>query len=369
MPFPLRSYTCSKCDFEQPFNHENVSFYYTTTKGSKIKAPIGPGWCLDCDKIVLLQYGLSSSDLKREIDLLDRILEKQNKSFFQYLSKTKMDEIKKNRLQVIEKKEYISVLKGKCSVNSCLDCSSLKVFQLPRKVADYNFPDISSLTHINCGGKLIENVEYSSIHVFLSDVYIEPVFISDSNSIKTKNDENLDTNKNLSTNNIPNYTFITEVIKKLLDFERHVLINQKDKLHGFQCEKLIHSPYSRQFLIERFIFIYSFLKFEKWYMDLELMKSYISQVATKTYMISNQDAFKFVETRIDFYKRELEQLIKRKHPQPGKIIWSLYNPSCRKMSSEIDVDIEENLLACSYLIQCILGTVEVEIKKNGYNRN
>lgn len=372
MSVPSTTFYCTRCDFEKSYFHEGTLFNYTLPNGDKIYAPTGLGWCMNCNTLVLLQKGLSIITLNDELKNLNLELNKLNKSFLRYLSRSRKKEIKNIQFKIVQTQKYLAVLNGRSSLHSCIDCGCTDILALSIISDELTLSDKSTYFHVNCGGQLKSKVDKSGIRIHFDNEEkdITPVFTQRSIPINNKNAEQLIQNKKtITTDDIPNFSFITDVIKNLLDSERNVLTNQKEKLFGYQCEKIFMSSFYRNFLIERFLFIYSFIKTEKWPIDLELMKQYVSIVASKTYKISCHEASLFTENRVAFYKKELEMLVTLKHPHPGKIIWSLYNPNSKKLTHEIDNDFENNSIACFYLIQIILGTLEKEIKKFGYNRN
>lgn len=372
MSVPATTIYCTKCKFEKSYFHEGTLFNYTLPNGDKIYAPTGIGWCMACNSLVLLQKGLSIIVLKDKIKTLNLELKKLNKSFLRILSGSKKKRIKNIQFEISQTQKYLSVLNGKSSLHSCIDCGSTNVQSLLVISDEVTLADKSTYFHVNCGGQFKFKSDKSGIriHYAIEEIDINPVQLPKTNSVVLDNDKKPNDNgKNLTTDDIPNFSFITDVINNLLASERDVLKNQKEKLFGFQNESIFQPSFNRHFLIERFLFIYSFMNTEKWPMDLELMKQYVTIVASKIYKISNHEASDFANNRIAFYKKELEMLVKLKHPHPGKIIYSLYNPSLKELTHDITTDFENNSIACFYLIQIILGSLEKEIKEFGYNRN
>jgi hypothetical protein len=164
------------------------------------------------------------------------------------------------------------------------------------------------------------------------------------NEQKNQNEEKQKTIK--TSDDIDNYSFITDILNESLAIEKDILTNHKDKLMGYTNPKLFDSRYNRMFLIERFIFLRAYLQWEDNHLlNTEDMYRYVAAIATKIYHISHQQAYQFLDKRQKLYLKELEMLKEFKHPHPGKIIWCLHNPTNSDINHEMTSCFENNIVA------------------------
>lgn len=355
MSLPLRIYYCSKCKFEQSDIGLGHIYVYKFNDGTKIKVPTMQGWCFNCNKIERIQKGISPSILKSEIERLDNKLKKIKKRLFIPFSIFEKSEITKIKEEIELKQKYLQLIGDRTSINCCIQCGSINVFPIELSPDSTPIPETTTFTHINCGGNIKMRYEDIRFNIKCTEAELFPRFLSNDNQ-KSINKEHL-----VTTDDIPNYSFISDAIIKIIDYERNILLTQKDKLFGFKNEIINEASFHRHFMIERFLFFYSIIKYERIHLDLELMKDYIAAVATKVYKITINQAYEFIDDRIDFYINELDMLNKLEHPHPGKIVWSLYNPSCNKLNHQTDESFESNIIAGAYLIQNILGVFNEEV--------
>lgn len=173
-----------------------------------------------------------------------------------------------------------------------------------------------------------------------------------------------------SSDDIDNYSFITEILNDSLKIEKEILTNHKDKLMGYSNPKLFDSKYNRMFLIERFIFLRAYLEWENNnLLNTEDMYRYVAAIATKVYQITHQQAYQFMDKRQKLYLTELEMLKEFKHPHPGKIIWCLQNPTNSDISHEMTSCFENNIVAGLFLLNAIVDTFKTAISNFGNSRN
>ncbi len=361
MSVPLRVFYCSKCSFENTFTRQGKSYAYKLRNGDTISAPIEPGWCVICNSVEKIHCGLSPKTLENEIDHLNQELKRilGRKLFFRFHSRYEREEINKIKDKIEKNKKYLSLLDGSSSLHTCLKCGGNEVFPIIFGNGKTAWPDTTSYTHINCGGQI--KLKDTSVRFMFKreTIFIEPNFpVIENNSVETS----------FSINDIPNFSFITELIDKLLNSERSLLENNSLNHFGFKCDNIFDHSYDRHFMVERFLFIYSFLRYESNSMSLELMKKYVARISSKVYGISLEDATNFVDQRIQFYIAEMDFLGKAKHPHSGKIIWSLYNPTCQILTHDLESCFESNL-AGGTLIQNIVGVLRNELVNYSINRN
>ena len=173
-----------------------------------------------------------------------------------------------------------------------------------------------------------------------------------------------------STDDIDNFSFITEILKESLALEKEILTNYKDKLMGYSNSKLFESKYNRMFLIERFIFLRAYLELENYkLLNTDDMYKYIAAIATKVYDINHQQAYEFIDKRQRLYISELEMLNEFKHPHPGKIIWCLHNPTNEEINQEMTSCFENNIIAGTLFLHAIFDVFKNSITKFGNSRN
>jgi len=169
---------------------------------------------------------------------------------------------------------------------------------------------------------------------------------------------------------IDNYSFITEFLTQSLDLEKEILTNHQDKLMGYTNPKLFDTKYNRMFLIERFIFLRAYLEWENFkLLNTEDMYRYVAAIATKTYGITHQQAYQFIDKRQKLYVTELKMLNEFKHPHPGKIIWCLHNPTNSDINHEITSCFEKNIIADLYFLHAIFDVYKKAITSFGNSRN
>lgn len=172
-------------------------------------------------------------------------------------------------------------------------------------------------------------------------------------SVKNQNEEKQKTIK--TTDDIDNYSFITEILNESLAIEKEILTNHQDKLMGYSNPKLFDSRYNRMFLIERFIFLRAYLEWENNHLlNTEDMYRYVAAIATKIYQISHEQAYQFMDKRQKLYLKELKMLKEFKHPHPGKIIWCLQNPTNSDINHEMTSCFENNIVAGLFLLTAYL---------------
>ena len=190
MSFPRQIIYCSKCDYEGSYGYDGILYYYELDNGGKIFAPIGAGYCQNCNEIEKIQYGLSVSKLYQEIDELSvRLKETIKKKFLFIRSKNDKREIEKIQYDIKEKKDYLSLLNGIDSYNVCLICGSTDILPLIFSEKDILLPDGLTLEHINCGGELkwkYSDIRFSFVN---EDIIIKPVLkrVEKSENIKPSN--------------------------------------------------------------------------------------------------------------------------------------------------------------------------------------
>ncbi len=173
-----------------------------------------------------------------------------------------------------------------------------------------------------------------------------------------------------STDDIDNFTFITDILKQSLDVEKEILLKNQMQLMGYSNPKLFDDKFVRKLLIERFIFLRAFLEWENYkQLNTDDVNRYISSIAAKVYNISHQEAFQFIDKRQKLYLSELNLLKKQKYPHPGKILWCLHNPTNDEINNELTSCCEQNIVAGFTFIEVILGVFKDFIKNFGIQRN
>lgn len=186
-----------------------------------------------------------------------------------------------------------------------------------------------------------------------------------------QNTQNFTSQKEIrSTDDIDNFTFITDIIQESLHVEKELLSNNQNQLMGYSNSKLFDSKYGRKLLIERFIFLRAFLELENHKeLNTEDMYRYVAAIATKAYDINQQEAIEFLNKRQEFYLTELSMLKTFKHPHPGKIIWCLHNPTSEEMNHDITSCFEQNIVAGFIFTEAIIDTFKHLINIFGTQRN
>lgn len=456
MSIPAETVYCTQCDFEQPFGKTGNYYRYVLNNCERIFAPIGPGYCADCDEIMMIHYGLSVSKLKEEVSILsNRLQEITGRRLVIFGRKKSKDEIENLQYEISKKENYLSILNGNDSCYNCLECGSRNVIPLDIFSRKFLKLDGTPFIHHNCGGELLLRQEDIRIFYESEEVLIKPVFQTDpvdkiqavisaasqvnigeifklnieinrpyeefespvfddfiivkgpiretkqkmskGNRIGTaiyltyylkafkegiyqivpakfvvagKNYQsnsleiNVDSSNSIKRNNelvIPNYEEISDEIIKLIDLEKYILTSKKEQLMGFESKELFDASFRRKFMIERFLFVFSYLKIRKFSYDLQPMKRFVTAISCQTYNINKAEASYFINKRIEFYYKELEMLYSMEHPHPGKIIWSLYHPSHQERSHDLKVAIEDNFIAGIYLIKLITETIDKDI--------
>jgi tetratricopeptide (TPR) repeat protein len=164
---------------------------------------------------------------------------------------------------------------------------------------------------------------------------------------------------------IQHYEFITGVINEVLSFEKEMIKTKSDELLDFKCPNLFNPQFYTRFMIERFLYINACVQYFNLNFSLDEMKNYVNSISMKEYNFSNTESLNFFEKRIKFYEKELEMLSTFKYPHPGKIIWSLYNPSNDEISHDLNSMFESNI-ACFQLFHIINKTITEELSE--YNK-
>lgn len=365
MSVPYSIFTCSKCKFEQSISYGSKVYYYKLSNEDKITIKRSLGWCFNCKTVTHLHLGLSTDSLQEEIlSIKNKIRRIQSsKSFFRSLTKFEKNEIEKLEIKITENQKYLSILNGESTIHSCLECGSAYVFPLNlNSEFASTIPSKTSYLHHNCGGQLMH--EYSDFRVSFKteQVFIKPLLL------KPQKETQKEIEISIGPDDIPNYEEVTQMISTILKHERNLFENHKDKLNGFTSTEIFNKNRNTQFMIERFNFIYSYLKYEKKNIDLELMQEYVAAMASQTYGIEMDSAYFLAKERINFYLTELELLKTMEHPHPGKIIWCLYNPSLDKLSNEMDEKFDDNLLGGMFMLKNITHAIEELCAKNKYQQ-
>lgn len=200
----------------------------------------------------------------------------------------------------------------------------------------------------------------------LSEDSIDEYHVSKEDSRAKSNNQSVENTKNDPEITYKYYTenIINNILERVLEIERDILLNKKDRLLGFSCEYLFNTKYEVRFLIERFIFFKAYLEFENIHF-LETA-SFLKNVVQFVHVEYNFDlnlAIEFVKNRKKFYLHELDMFKNFKNPHPGKIIWCLYHPSPILIGHELDSNFEENFLAGTILLNSILGVFVDELTK------
>lgn len=365
MSRPLSIFKCSKCKFEQSYSYGGKIYYYKLQNGDKIPIKKGPGWCFNCKTVTHLHLGMSSDLLKDEILTLENQIAgiKKKKSIFRSLTKFEKQEIEKFHQIINNNKMYLSVLNNQSSVHGCMECGGLYVFPLNfDSEFTYSFPSKTSYLHPNCEGQLLHEYSEFRIRLKTDEVFVSPLFL------KTSKETLSTTSRPIGPDEIPNYEEVTQMISTVLNHERNLLENHQDKLFGFYSTSIIDKNMNTQFMIERFLFIYSYFKHKKKNIDLELMLNYVSAMASKKYNIEMDYAYYLSTERTEYYLTELDLLNTLEHPHPGKIVWSLYNPSLDKLSNEMDDKFEDNLLGGMFLFRNIIHVIEELCTKSKFHK-
>ena len=173
-----------------------------------------------------------------------------------------------------------------------------------------------------------------------------------------------------STDDIDNFSFITEIINDSLKVEKEILNNHKNELMGYSNTKLFDTIFNRKFLIERFVFLRAYLECEKHTsLNTDDMYRYVAAISTKVYGLTHQQAYEFIDKRQKLYVTELEMLNELKHPHPGKIIWCLHNPTSDNINHEITSCFENNIVAGMMFLQAIFSVYKDAIIHFGNSRN
>jgi hypothetical protein len=348
-----RTFFCTNCNFEatHPFDGSLI-YYYKNSGGDVIYAPTGVGWCSDCNTIVPIQLGISNRILNNEILDSEKQLEKINQNFFSKILQSRKGIQKGIAFSIKKKRDLLSVLNGNDSIQACLKCNGANVVSLSEDNGKVVLSNKSPFIH-SCGGDIQMKTEKSyRFYIESEGVLIKPVH----KTIKKINFFRMNNIK--STDEIPYFNYIRETLIDLLVFERTLMINNNDKLHGFKCQALIDKAHRRDFILERFFFVYSLCGVENWPINLELMKEYLIGIVQLEYNITTEQSYLLTNNRIEFYKLELELITKSNYPYPGKIIWSLYNPSYKTLSHDLTVDCEKNFLASIFLFHHIVSFIE-----------
>jgi hypothetical protein len=178
MSMPLTIIYCSKCDYSDSISQGGFSYVYQLRNGDKVLAPIQAGWCMKCNKIQIIQCGLSVKSLTDEIGDFNRRLIKIEgiRDIVQMMSKFDIEEAEVIRKKSIKKQKYLSVLDGKDSVHSCIECSSNEVFPMQIAPEGISWPEETTYSHINCGGQFKIKQSEAWFRFVEKDVVIKPVF-------------------------------------------------------------------------------------------------------------------------------------------------------------------------------------------------
>jgi hypothetical protein len=179
MSIPSRSIYCSKCNYEYPIP---FSYYvYKLRDGSSISIPSGLGWCSECQGISEIQFGMSVYYLTRVIDDLNRKVEKHKRNAFQFLNSSigEKEEVKHLEDEIQNANKYLTVLKGKDSLHSCLKCGSKEVFPFNGYPKLFTYADTGlPYTHVNCGGQFkVKDTGYRFSFVS-QEIVVEPKFVN-----------------------------------------------------------------------------------------------------------------------------------------------------------------------------------------------
>lgn len=165
-----------------------------------------------------------------------------------------------------------------------------------------------------------------------------------------------------SPSDIRHFDFISGVINEILEYEKQEIPKIKSPLSKFQCPVLSDENSHVKLMIERYLYLSSLIKHFGLEMNLSDMNQYVNSISIEEYKLSASNSKKFMDQRIAFYSRELEMLKKFKHPHPGKIVWSLYNPSPKERTDDVNSMFESDLIAGLQMLGVINETFKAEFK-------
>ena len=152
---------------------------------------------------------------------------------------------------------------------------------------------------------------------------------------------------------VKHYRFMSGVINEILAIEKEFITIEKTKLNNFSCPSLFDDRAHIKFMIERYLYFSALLQYHKLEFDLSEMNKYVISISIDEYKQSSLDTQRFFNDRIELYCLELEMLKELKHPHPGKIVWCLYNPSNKEVSSDTNSMFESNFVAGLQLLGLI----------------
>lgn len=161
---------------------------------------------------------------------------------------------------------------------------------------------------------------------------------------------------------IDHYDFISGVINEILEFEKEEIQKVKSNLSNFKCPILFENNSHIKLMIERYLYLSSLIKHFALEINLSEMDKYVNSMSIEEYELTASDSLKFFEERKAFYSRELEMLSKFKHPHPGKIVWSLYNPSTKERTNDVNSMFEPDIIGGFQMLGVINETFKAEFK-------
>ena len=181
MSLPPRYILCTRCDFEQPYPFDGCLYKYRCPGGEEVLVPVCIGWCMHCNKFVIVQEGLVVSHLISRLATLKKRLITIKKSFLYHLSSSWKREAKDLLFRIDTISKQLLILNGRNSLNACLTCGSVEVFPITK--------DIETFSHIDCGGDFRYYMDEDGIrfHIAIDDKFVEPVFASSVQVFNTRN--------------------------------------------------------------------------------------------------------------------------------------------------------------------------------------
>lgn len=176
MSIPLMSITCTKCDFCKNLSTCGNVYQYELSDGEQIYAPIAVGWCRKCNNTSHILLGLSHVIIHEEIDEL-----KQNLNLVKMITdKSAIVEMKIRDLEyeISQKEKYLTLLNNRTTRHYCLKCGSFDVIPYSHLYGKrgYEKEEVTTFTHIFCGGKL--KIEETGIRIryIYKKIIIDPEF-------------------------------------------------------------------------------------------------------------------------------------------------------------------------------------------------
>ena len=183
----------------------------------------------------------------------------------------------------------------------------------------------------------------------------------DSKYEKSNNESKTDSPK-LSLRDILHYEFMSGVINEILEYEKQEIPKIKSPFGNFNCPVFIENNFHVKLMIERYLYLSSLIKHLGLKIDLTEMDKYVNSISKEEYKLAGSDSKKFMNLRKEFYSRELDMLKKFKNPHPGKIIWSLYNPSPTERTNDVNSMFEPDIIAGLHMMGIINQTFIAEFK-------